>query len=161
MKQLLLLLIPVLLWACQTTEEEKTPITGETSTETRYDSTLAKELGADNYGMTQYVMAFLKKGPNRSKDSLTSANLQAAHLENIEKLVNAGKLILAGPFLDGGDVRGIYVFNVKSVDEARALTETDPAIKAGSLVMELHPWYGSAALKKVTDIHYKIMKEGS
>ena len=43
--------------------------------------------------------------------------------------------------------------------EARALTETDPAIRAGSLVMELHPWYGSAALREVNELHKQISAE--
>ena len=57
------------------------------------------------------------------------------------------------------NLRGIYIFNVESVEEAKKLTETDPAIKAGSLVMELHPWYGSAALGLVNKYHDKISKE--
>jgi uncharacterized protein YciI len=77
-------------------------------------------------------------------------------LKNIEHLAKKGKLVLAGPFLDGGEIKGIYIFNVQSIEEARELTKTDPAIKAGRLVMELHPWYGSAALKKVNEIHEKL-----
>lgn len=123
-----------------------------------YDEALATECGADEYGMRQYVIAFLKRGPNRDRDSLEAANLQRAHLDNIGKLAEAGKLSLAGPFLDDGDIRGIYIFNVKTVEEARALTETDPAIQAGSLVMELHPWYGSAALMQVNKLHEKVAK---
>jgi hypothetical protein len=61
--------------------------------------------------------------------------------------------------LDNTELRGIYVFNVKSIEEAQKLCETDPAIKAGSLEMELHPWYGSAALLKVTEIHAKLAKK--
>ena len=125
----------------------------------KYDSTMAYEFGADEYGMKQYVMAFLKRGPNRSQDSTTAANLQRAHLDNITRLANEGKLVLAGPFLDNGELRGIYIFNVKSVDEAKQLTDTDPAIKAGRLVMELHPWYGSAALMNVNDLHKKLSKK--
>jgi uncharacterized protein YciI len=85
--------------------------------------------------MRQYVMAFLKAGPNRSQDSATAAQLQRAHLDNIFRLADEGKLILAGPFLDKGEIRGIYVFDVKTVEEAAALTATDPAIQAGRLVM--------------------------
>lgn len=121
-----------------------------------YDSVLAKKLNADAIGMRKYVMAFLKRGPNRSQDSVTAAKLQRAHMENIGRMAKEGKLILAGPFLDDGDLRGIYVFNVESVEEARALTETDPAIQAGRLAMELHPWYGSAALQEVNAIHEKV-----
>lgn len=123
-----------------------------------FDAELAAECGADEYGMRQYVMAFLKRGPNRDRDSLEAVNLQRAHMDNIGKLAEAGKLSLAGPFLDDGDIRGIYIFNVKTIEEAKALTETDPAIQAGSLVMELHPWYGSAALMKVNEMHTKVAK---
>lgn len=66
---------------------------------------------------------------------------------------------MAGPFMDDGDIRGIYIFNVKTIEEAQALTETDPAIKAGRLIMELHPWYGSAALMQINQLHKKIAKE--
>ncbi len=117
------------------------------------DTALAKTLGADEYGMKSYVMAFLKAGPNRSQSQAEAAQLQKAHLNNITRLANEGTLVLAGPFLDEGDVRGIYIFNVQTVEEAKALTESDPAIQAGRLVMELHPWYGSAALMKVNEIH--------
>ncbi len=129
------------------------------STNPQYDAALAKKLGADDYGMRQYVMAFLKDGPNRLTDSVQRAALQKAHLKNIIRLANEGKLLIAGPFLDGKEVEGIFIFNVSSVEEAKALTESDPAIKAGSLVMELRPWYGSAALVALFDIHKKLEKK--
>ena len=124
-----------------------------------FDAEMAEKLGADDFGMSQYVMAFLKKGPNRPTDEKVANELQAAHMANIQRLAQAGKLALAGPFMDDGELRGIYIFNVSSVEEARALTETDPAVKAGSLVMELHPWYGSAALKRVNDLHSATAKK--
>jgi uncharacterized protein len=130
----------------------------EVSTEVTFDSVLAQKLGADDYGMRPYVMAFLKSGPNRSQDSAEAAQLQRAHLDNIGRLAEEGILSLAGPFLDGGELRGIYIFNVTTIEEAKALTETDPAIQQGRLVMELHPWYGSAALMQVNEIHKKIAK---
>jgi uncharacterized protein YciI len=106
--------------------------------------------------MKVYVMAFLKKGPNRNQDSGEAARLQAAHMANIQRMAEEGTLVLAGPFMDDGDLRGIYVFNVPTVEDARKLTETDPAVKSGRLAMELHPWYGSAALMEVTRIHRTI-----
>ncbi len=118
-----------------------------------FDSIKAKAYGADAYGMKKYVFAFLKKGPNRAIEKDQAMQLQKAHLENIQRLTDLGKLVLAGPFLDGGDIRGIYIFNVESLEEAKTLTETDPAIKAGSLAMELKEWYGSAALIDVNKIH--------
>ncbi len=123
-----------------------------------YNAELAKEMGADDYGMRKYVMAFLKTGPNRTNDKDKAAKLQAAHMANIGRLAKEGKLAIAGPFLDDGELRGIYIFNVETIEEAKKLTESDPAIKAGSLIMELHPWYGSAALGLVNKYQDKIAK---
>ncbi len=144
----------VLLFGCTT--KKNAISTSDISAE--YDPNLAAELGADEYGMKSYVMAFLKRGPNRTTDKAKAAELQTAHLDNIGRLAEAGKLVVAGPFMDDGDIRGIYIFDVASVEEAKALTETDPAIQAGSLIMELHPWYGSAGLKKIPDLHKKVAK---
>lgn len=125
----------------------------------QYDADLAKKVGADDYGMKTYVMAFLKAGPNRLKDSAARNQLQMAHLKNIMRLADEGKLIIAGPFMDDQSIRGIFIFNVSTVEEAKKLTETDPAIKAGTLIMELHPWYGSAALVEAYRLHKKVEKK--
>ena len=124
-----------------------------------YDAQLATTLEADDYGMHKYVMAFLKRGPNRDRSEEESAALQRAHLDNITRLADEGVLVMAGPFLDDGEVRGIYIFDVDSLEEAEALTATDPAVQAGSLIMELKPWYGSAALKKMGEIHARISRQ--
>lgn len=126
---------------------------------TTYDSVLAKKLGADQYGMKHYVMAFLKAGPNQITDSLKRIELQKAHLKNIIRLANEGKLIVAGPFLDDQPMEGIFIFNVQTIGEAKALTNTDPAVQSGELIMELRPWYGSAALIETTALHQKIQKK--
>jgi uncharacterized protein YciI len=151
MKKFLLFLASVFLISTGYSQSENSSI---------YDSVYAQKLGADDYGMKQYVMAFLKRGPNRDIDSVEAVKLQRAHLDNITKMAEERVLIVAGPFLDNGEIRGIYIFNVTSVEEAEKLTNTDPAIKAGSLVMELHPWYGSAALMEINSIHNKIAKTG-
>lgn len=125
----------------------------------KYNAELAKKLGADDYGMKKYVMAFLKAGPNRDQDSATAAKIQAGHMANIDKMANEGQLVVAGPFMDKGDLKGIYIFNVETVEEAKALTQTDPAIKAGRLIMELHPWYGSASLMQTPELHKTLQKK--
>lgn len=162
MKQLFVFATGVLLLtSCGTSETPESNETSEEKIETlneQFDAKLAKELEADDYGMHNYVMAFLKSGPNRDQDSLEAIKLQRAHLDNIKRLADEGKLVVAGPFLDDSEVRGIYIFNVATVEEAEALTKTDPAIKAGRLVMELHPWYGSAALMQVPKVHKKVSK---
>lgn len=131
----------------------------QSNSEEVFDSLKAKKYGADDYGMKTYVMAFLKKGPNRNLDSAKSAELQMAHLQNIFRLADEGKLVLAGPFFGDGEIRGIYIFDVTTVEDAKKLTETDPAIQQGSLVMELIPWYGSAALMEVNQISKTLTKK--
>lgn len=130
------------------------------TTETAYDSTYAARLGADDYGMKTYVMAYLKRGPNRPADKAEAARLQKAHMDNIGRLAESGKLVMAGPFLDTGAIRGIYIFDVRTIEEAAALTATDPAIQYGSLQMELHPWYGSATLIELNALHKRVQKKG-
>lgn len=125
---------------------------------TGYDAELAARLGADEYGMAKYVIAFLKRGPKTDHPPEEAQRLMKAHLENIGKMADAGQLVVAGPFLDDGALRGIYIFKVATVEEAKALTATDPAVQAGRLEMELHPWYGSAALQEVNGIHQRLQK---
>ena len=152
-----LLFAAILLFACS---EKSSFEESSQSVVSGYDSLLAKQVGADTYGMRQYVMAFLKEGPNRDQDSTEAAQLQRAHLDNITRLAEEGKLVLAGPFFDNFEIKGIYIFAVESVEEATELTNSDPAIQAGRLVMELHPWYGSAALMLLNENHMKVAKEG-
>jgi uncharacterized protein YciI len=152
--------ITFLMTACgETPEVIETPKAEEPeSMNAQFDPKLAEKLGADDYGMKNYVMAFLKVGPNRDQDSATAAQIQRAHLDNINRLVAEKKMIVAGPFLDDTDIRGIFIFNVSTIEEAEALTLTDPAVKAGRLIMELHPWYGSAALVEIPTMHKKVSR---
>lgn len=126
---------------------------------TAFDSTLVNKPGADEYGMKHYVMAFLKEGENKNPDSAKSAALQIAHLKNIMRLANEGKLIVTGPFLDNQAVRGIFIFNVSSIEEAKKLASSDPAIEAGVLEMHLRPWYGLAPLIEASRLHKTMEKK--
>ena len=130
----------------------------DSSNNVNYNPEIAQKYGADEYGMRKYVMAFLYRGPNTVPEK-EAAQLQAAHLKNIQRMAKEGKLSLAGPFFDNGELRGIYIFNVTSIKEAEALTNTDPAIKAGTLRMDLKEWYGSAALMGVNELSKSVTKK--
>ncbi len=82
----------------------------------------------------------LIKGQNRNHDSLTSAKIQEGHMANITKLANSGKLLVAGPFMEDANWRGIFILKCDTKEEAEALVKTDPAIVAGRLGYEIHPW---------------------
>ncbi|MBS9524772.1 hypothetical protein KIH41_15255 [Litoribacter ruber] len=125
-----------------------------------YDQKLAEQYKADDYGMKTYVMAFLKRGDQVEKYSTEErAEIQKGHMENINQLAAEGKLILAGPFIDGDELRGIFLFNVATLVEAEELTSRDPAIKAGVLKMDLVQWYGSAALMAIPELSKKVQKK--
>jgi uncharacterized protein YciI len=127
--------------------------------EAKYDDKLAKSLNADEYGMKKYVFCLLKSGINTTASKEESKKLFEGHMANINKLAKEGKLVVAGPFMKNDrNYRGIYIFNVETVDEAKALVATDPAIKANLLEAELTPLYATAALQETVKLHEKIAR---
>ncbi|ESU26261.1 hypothetical protein FLJC2902T_27410 [Flavobacterium limnosediminis JC2902] len=128
-------------------------------TETVYDEKLAKELGADEYGMKTYVFCILKTGSNTTATKEERSKYFEGHMANINRLAKEGKLVVAGPFMKNDrNYRGIFVFNCTTVEEAQKLVETDPAVKAKIFEAELTLWYSSAALMEVSRISEKIAK---
>ena len=104
--------------------------------------------GPEDFEMATYQVAFLMKGPAWSpQETPERAKLQEAHIAHIRKMAESGKLILAGPFADDGELRGLFIFRTDSLEEAKALAEQDPSVKAGRLRLEWHPWY---AAKNIT-----------
>ncbi len=95
------------------------------------------------YTMKRYVFMLLNKGTTQSSDSLEAAKIQEQHLAHLNKLSEDGKLIVAGPFEEDGDHRGLLIFDVNTVDEALKLESEDPAVKSGRLSMEAFYWWGA------------------
>lgn len=90
---------------------------------------------------TTYYLGFLKKGNSWSPEETPERQrIQEAHMANIKRLGQTGKLVAAGPFLEDLELRGIFVFKTANLDEAMELTNTDPAVQAGRLRIELYPW---------------------
>lgn len=124
-----------------------------------YDKALADSLGADENGMKSYVLVILKTGSVIIEDKDHKARLFRGHMDNINLLVKEKKLFVAGPFGKNDlTYRGLFILNVKTIEEAKALCETDPAIKEGIFDVELIPWYGSAALGEYIKVSEKITK---
>ena len=124
-----------------------------------YDAELAKKLGADDRGMKMYVMVILKTGANTTATKAETDSAFAGHMANMGKLVKANKLVVAGPFeKNDKNYRGIFILNASSIDEAKEILATDPAIKAKLLDADLFKWYGSAALPEYLNAAEKIRK---
>ncbi len=90
--------------------------------------------------MKTYTFVMLKKGMNLDQDSLTRSEIQKQHLAYLNSMAESGLLNVAGPFLDKGDWRGILIFNTDDVEKVHRMVADDPAVKAGRLIYEVHPW---------------------
>ena len=123
-----------------------------------YDDKLAKELGADDYGMKMYTLVLLTTGTNQDQSNSKNEAF-ATHMQNMNKLTDEGKLILAGPLgKNEGNYRGIFILNTTDVEEAKQFLAADLAIQNKYLKAEYIPYYGSAALSSYLVKHDKIRK---
>ena len=124
-----------------------------------YDAELAKKYEADDYGMKKYVLVILKTGSNTTATKAENDTAFAGHMANMGKLVKENKLIVAGPLgKNDKNYRGIFILNVKTIDEAKQILATDPAVKANLLDADLFEWYGSAALAAYLGASEKVGK---
>lgn len=126
-----------------------------------YDSLLAKKLGADDYGMKTYVLAILKTGPNKIEAGPERDKLFKGHMANINKMADEGKLVVAGPMAEENELKyeGIFILNVRTIEEAKKLLKSDPTIKEKVLDTELFLWYGSAAISEYLKVVKSIEKK--
>lgn len=124
-----------------------------------YDSTLARQLGADERGMKTYVLVILKTGPADIQDKELRDSLFAGHFSNMDRLAAEKKLVLAGPMsANDRQYRGLFLYDVKTLEEAEELLKGDPTVTSGIFEIELYRWYGSAALPVHLETAEKIRK---
>lgn len=98
-------------------------------------------------GLKLFYLGLLRSAPNLPKvDAAEGQKLQEEHLANIRRMAKAGKLMVAGPCVDNGELRGIFIFTTTDEKEIRELTKADPLIASGRLILELHPWWASEHL---------------
>jgi uncharacterized protein YciI len=85
----------------------------------------------------KYVFVFLHKRsdlPERPKEEVDK--LMKGHLENINRLAKEGKLLVAGPFDEGG---GIFILKAATSAEAEALLASDPGVQQQRWKIEYLP----------------------
>jgi uncharacterized protein YciI len=128
-------------------------------TNPKYDAAMAQRTGANQNGMRSYVLVVLKTGPNKVAAGKERDDMFAGHFANIKRLATEGKLALAGPFDGSEGWRGLFIFAVSDIEEAKQLTATDPVIIKGEMIAEYHKWYGSAALMEVARLHETLSEK--
>ena len=121
----------------------------------------------NDHKLVQFQMAIMKKGPNWNSMTTEARNAtRQQHLANVISLMNSGKVVIAGPFNDSTDLAGIFVYRVSSPDEAKALVASDPAVKAGLMVGEVHPWFSQDIFRKAESplkmetLYFGFLKKG-
>src|SRR5438067_2383467 len=103
----------------------------------------------EQHKLVQFQMAIMKRGPAWDSTKAEDRNsILHQHLGNVIALLDSGKVIIAGPFDDSSDVAGIFIFRTASANEAKALVDTDPAVKAGFMIPEMRPWSLEDIFKK-------------
>lgn len=90
----------------------------------------------DQFTVTLLVLR--EDAPNLTPDEEDA--LQDAHMAHLADLHAAGQLLAAGPLLDRtSPFRGLSILNV-GTEEALALKQADPAVKAGKYRIVALPW---------------------
>lgn len=136
-----------------------TSLFAQTNTQV-YDSVLAKRLGADERGMKSYILAILKTGSNKLAAGAERDNLFKGHFANINAMAESGKLVIAGPIEENEKTyRGIFILNVKTIDEARELLKSDPTVTEKIFDVDYFKWYGSAAISEYLKVAKSIEKK--
>ena len=133
-----------------------------------FASTALAQAQEQQHKLVQFQMAILKKGPAWDSTKAEDRNsILHQHLKNVIALLDSGKVIIAGPFDDSGDIAGLFIFRTASADEAKAWVDTDPGVKAGLMVAEIHSWWSEDIFKKaVTEplkmeaVYFGFLKKG-
>jgi uncharacterized protein YciI len=88
----------------------------------------------------QFTVALLILRPDAPQlDEAAAAALQDAHMAHLADLHEAGYLLAAGPLQGDDQFRGLSILKV-GPEEARALKEQDPAVRAGRFSVKVLPW---------------------
>jgi uncharacterized protein len=128
-------------------------------TNKEYDSVLAKKLNGNANGMKSYYLVILKTGSANISDKAISDSLFRGHMNNIQRLAAENKMVVAGPMgKNDRTYRGIFILNTSSLEEAQKLVASDPAVQAKVFDAEYYPWFATAALQEIMEIHKKIIK---
>ncbi|HMC30438.1 MAG TPA: YciI family protein, partial [Candidatus Angelobacter sp.] len=89
--------------------------------------------------LEKYALLLAHQGESWDPKSPAFQDVVNKHVPYLKSLIDQGKLAVAGPFLDGGELKGVFIYSVP-IEEAMKLENEDPMVKAGNFKIEGHPW---------------------
>lgn len=99
----------------------------------------------------RHTLVYLKSGERAGQlGQDATAEMFRGHMQNIQTLAAERKLLVAGPFgqpKSDASLRGLFVFATADTNEARAMSEGDPGVKAGEFRAEIHSFATDTALR--------------
>ena len=151
---LLIILVIVLASSCkQDVEQQKEESPDATTTDSldlikRADSlkkagysVFTYEEDGEQYLMQEYYMVQLLTGENDSLPKEEITRLQTEHLKHLSRMYEEGYASLIGPMNNGGEWRGIVVFNTPTLKMADSLAKLDPYVKSGVMKVKTTGWW--------------------
>ena len=84
-------------------------------TNPNFDKQLADRLGGDDFGMKMFYLVILKTGTNKTTDQTIITESFRGHMSNIKRLVDEGKMIVAGPLGKNETATGAFLFLITSI----------------------------------------------
>jgi uncharacterized protein len=96
---------------------------------------------AEPPGFEQYSVVLIKRGDKWNPEAPEFMDVMKQHHALVKQMTEEGNLAVAAPFSldDQGELRGVSIFRVGAEETAR-LMQDDPAVKAGLVKTEIHPW---------------------
>lgn len=114
---------------------------------------------------THYTFIYLKSGPSSGQgDAEARTKMFQGHMSNMQRLADERKLLIAGPFSKPADKtwRGIFIFDIPTVEQAREIAASDPGVIAGEFIADIHPLRGSSSFRRTPDLEREMLaKQGS
>jgi uncharacterized protein YciI len=88
-----------------------------------------------------YMLIFIRGDQSESFSDKQLFDIQNEHLAHINKMAEAGAVVIAGPFDGDNEKRGILIFDVDTEAEVIEWMKGDPYIQNGRLTYEILPWW--------------------
>ncbi|MBL8990569.1 MAG: hypothetical protein JNJ48_03205 [Phycisphaerae bacterium] len=113
-------------------------------------------------GEARMTLVYLVTGPTSAANTPEQKKeIFAGHMANMKRLAERRQLLVAGPFGRPHDPswRGIFVFDVPTAAQARALAETDPGVIAGEFAVRVVEVAAPVSLRRAQELEDRMQAD--